>query len=978
MSVPRGPPNAPPHHHDLGTGIDDNEESQGPRKLKKRSKPDSSHATTACQPCRAAKAKCDTAPNTEGASCSRCKEKSLKCKWSESIDKRRNVDSRIYLEQVMINREQEKTIADLRKENMLLRQIVEEHNLPMQLASDHTTAQPVSDCAHSGDERRRCDCDMKRVGQGFGSTILPTPFAEAFAPGAPAVQSCQPHIPGFLHSESRVAYVNPIHELTGRETLSSTHWSDCLPSDETGRPLITREQHDDIVTKSLRFITSLTLPVIPHLFLRDLSTWTEAPRPKPRVHHYAAMLHNVLIAIGLPLAEDSYLRSRTIQESFITEAKKSLDEEERQPTLSTIQGLALLSTYYNGLGEYTKEWMCLGKATNGLQALGMHSQLPSRRVANDDYIERALVYQSVLTQHRRRQLYLGRNQALPLSEGDMKDTPTDLRLDNIDLEWTSPQGDSFTTKALLSKSFVAEVQLMSLVPGIMKVLSELDLEHWIGSKKQIHGVAVLRHFSIGEWREKLPLELRISDPANQTSPPQIFLVNLEVECLSLLLLESFYQLELYAPTPSHPIPNIQTQSRSQPSPAASSSQLHPRPKSQHVSPSIDGTLIMRREVEAYIDTLVAIANKECVKAADRALAILERYHELFGVGNSHPEIVEMVYRIGQTSLRGITTRVGAGKRIALAGERARTRVHKSIEWLKAIGKSWPSGLDAAQKLEWALEGSAVNSQVDYDVEAQHKIVPSTSSMDPVASLGINELGYLSTSGSSPPSLSQSLGASSASWPNSFAHAGTDGLMVGGSLFPNLVSDGNSTIAVVPTGNIAASAPSATTTDPHSCGLEALSATSYPAVPPTTEPFLAPTLVGGPQTNEGTSATLQPIHASSANQTFPHFSASSAPQDSWDVGGPVEYANPHGTGSEEAPTLQSLDSSAALSTTATASDLRIRSSPSTSVRFHPYALPGHYTNENQNAGGQYSTDPVYPAQFYDDGMYAWCIDPSMPS
>ncbi|KAF8313769.1 hypothetical protein DL93DRAFT_2058769 [Clavulina sp. PMI_390] len=73
------------------------------------------------------------------------------------------------------------------------------------------------------------------------------------------------------------------------------------------------------------------------------------------------MLHNFLIATALAFSDDPYLRSRSFRDKFINEGKRRLDAELENPTLSTVQSLALLSTYCSSVGEQTSGWMYFGE-----------------------------------------------------------------------------------------------------------------------------------------------------------------------------------------------------------------------------------------------------------------------------------------------------------------------------------------------------------------------------------------------------------------------------------------------------------------------------------------------------------------------------------------------------------------------------------------------------------------------------------------
>lgn len=170
-----------------------------------------------------------------------------------------------------------------------------------------------------------------------------------------------PAIEGFQHSTSRMHIIEPMHELEeGLPGRTSTKWDMFLCRDVDGSQLITRDEHDQALRLFFRFFTSWTLRVVPHFFLRDLAIATEAPDPKPEINHYNPMLHNVIVGVALAFSDNVRLRERTLRDKFIAKAKLETDSECQRPTISTVQGMALLSSYYSGMGEQTLGFMYFG------------------------------------------------------------------------------------------------------------------------------------------------------------------------------------------------------------------------------------------------------------------------------------------------------------------------------------------------------------------------------------------------------------------------------------------------------------------------------------------------------------------------------------------------------------------------------------------------------------------------------------------
>ncbi|KAF8313797.1 hypothetical protein DL93DRAFT_2167601 [Clavulina sp. PMI_390] len=666
-----------------------------------------SNAPKACESCRDRHSGCDGSPENPQLPCSTCIAGNRECTWSTTVDRRRNISKQAYQQQETLIEQHEKTIDVKSHDISYLISLLESKNIQFQLPSDATASSPTEGSQPSSFDDRKDhgddDRDMRSTSRGFGSLVLHSYIANTFGPGAQPSTPRLGHIVGYSHSTSRVSRVTPFHELTGYDTEPDPRWSTYLPHAANGDPLITRTQHDSVLNKCFLFITPLTLRVIPHLFLRDLAIWINSPHPKPSVAHYSRVLHNVILALSLAFSENPEMRTREFRNNFIVEAKKWLDHELEHPTLSTVQSLALLSTYYSSWSEHTIGWNYFGMANHVAYTLGLHVPLPPRLVGNDDYIERTWVYWSVSTHNKLWQLFVGRNQASPLGENNLKypPPPIDFRLDHQSIHWASPDGRVLSADGLLSKSFIAEVKLLDHAPSIMKAVFDDDFDDRATSIQKVHEVTkiwrvLLTSRSISAWDKALPPQLQIDDPRESTCPPHIWVMNLTCQWLKLLLLQAFYQSELRPRLLQRTPPGLESQTQSQPS-------LFHINGSQPLNHA-QSTDLKQHQDERDFQRLVALANVECVQSADHALALLAGYNKLFGLENTNITMVQIVHQIGETSLRGIIPgmRDGAGRRTIFAGEKARSRVEQCVRWLKIIGKTYPTALDAAQKLDGVL------------------------------------------------------------------------------------------------------------------------------------------------------------------------------------------------------------------------------------------------------------------------------------
>ncbi|KAF8313770.1 hypothetical protein DL93DRAFT_1117073 [Clavulina sp. PMI_390] len=193
------------------------------------------------------------------------------------------------------------------------------------------------------------------------------------------------------------------------------------------------------------------------------------------------------------------------------------------------------------------------------------------------------------------------------------------------------------------------------------------------------------------------------------------MVNLAAEWLTLLLLESFYQSEQLQRSQRQPPPAdtasppyaagaSQSQEPSQSPPNTRSSKFHHN-RQDSGSNHTPEYLQKQRDREDLFRRLCSLANTECVSRANHALALVAGYDKLFGLRNTNVTMVQIIYQVGETLLRGVVSglRTGAGERAMAAGAKAREKVHECIKWLKIVGETYKSGTDSARNLELALE-----------------------------------------------------------------------------------------------------------------------------------------------------------------------------------------------------------------------------------------------------------------------------------
>lgn len=157
-------------------------------------------------------------------------------------------------------------------------------------------------------------------------------------------------------------------------------WYRYLPGDTIS--VLSRLEHDRALVRFFSFFSNWQIRVIPHLFLRDMGCatrttshadssadasvkyqWAGASReskPSHRgkkiktLHHYSPLTHNSILSVALAYSDSEDLRSRRVREKFAQHAKRFVELECGTPTICTVQGLAILSSFHSGFGEQSE------------------------------------------------------------------------------------------------------------------------------------------------------------------------------------------------------------------------------------------------------------------------------------------------------------------------------------------------------------------------------------------------------------------------------------------------------------------------------------------------------------------------------------------------------------------------------------------------------------------------------------------------
>lgn len=127
---------------------------------------------------------------------------------------------------------------------------------------------------------------------------------------------------------------------------------------------ISYTQHIVVLDRFFRFFASWGMRASPDLFHQDLVRSVTLPpnTPAARFSYYSPFLHNIILAIALMWSDEEDLKSESTRAVFAAKADQYLSLELPRPTLATVQGLAIKSSYHSTLGDHASGWAYFGMA----------------------------------------------------------------------------------------------------------------------------------------------------------------------------------------------------------------------------------------------------------------------------------------------------------------------------------------------------------------------------------------------------------------------------------------------------------------------------------------------------------------------------------------------------------------------------------------------------------------------------------------
>jgi hypothetical protein len=165
----------------------------------------------------------------------------------------------------------------------------------------------------------------------------------------------------FAHSSHDPPMQPPATDQKNGEFMNKPHdYRRYLPNDVG----LSYAQHTIVLDRFFRFFASWGMRASPNLFQQDMIRTVMLPPhiPLARFAHYSPFLHNIMLAIALMWSDEEHLQLPSTRAIFASKAETYLSVEISRPTLATVQGLALKSSYHSTLGDHAGGWSYFGLA----------------------------------------------------------------------------------------------------------------------------------------------------------------------------------------------------------------------------------------------------------------------------------------------------------------------------------------------------------------------------------------------------------------------------------------------------------------------------------------------------------------------------------------------------------------------------------------------------------------------------------------
>ncbi|KLO08374.1 hypothetical protein SCHPADRAFT_893935 [Schizopora paradoxa] len=296
-------------------------------------------------------------------------------------------------------------------------------------------------------------------------------------------------------------------------------WATFLPPDAP----ITRLEHDQLFDRLFVFYSPWCLRVIPEFFLRDMFAYTHAQlggqaSPAPTTH-YSPFLHLCLLAVATAFSDDPEVSNINFRRRFVDAAKMLMEQECAHPSISAVQGLSMLGSYYSGLGEQTLGFVYFGMSARLSQALGLGSDcehwVEKGRIRPRDLFDRYWAFHMECAQDACWALYVGREfgipsgQSEPFSLAELADPILDT------MSWRG-QGPEAQQQCQTFTIFLWSCSLMKISRRIMSLMALLGQT---GARDQAKLLVAEIDMQLSSWRDELPPSLKLTPGSKKSSLP---------------------------------------------------------------------------------------------------------------------------------------------------------------------------------------------------------------------------------------------------------------------------------------------------------------------------------------------------------------------------------------------------------------------------------------------------------------------------
>ncbi|KAJ7764606.1 fungal-specific transcription factor domain-containing protein [Mycena maculata] len=353
------------------------------------------------------------------------------------------------------------------------------------------------------------------------------------------------------HEVSRLTYVTEKSPASYLLLLEGVEVSGASPDIDWSRYLppevkMDRKEHDKILDLSFKFFTMWALRLVPALFLKDMHRALSVPRSQPplRTQHYSPMLHNAVLSVSALFSDDPHIQDVKTRGYFTDAAKRYLEAECQKPSITLVQALAFIGTYYGNTGDRIQGDLYTGMASRlGISlGLGVDSKawVKSGLMTQDEMIDRNWAYWSIFCLDVCWALFFSRDFAGPPLDRRSVSLPfVDSESDQI--PWHYPPSNIPPQPNFLSLSFYETTSLFVIAYKIIDIVTGLNTSGGIRPELiKVDAHVTKLDLELNTWKSCLPPELNITLANRAKSTPQRLMLHLTYWWCFIVLHRPFF------------------------------------------------------------------------------------------------------------------------------------------------------------------------------------------------------------------------------------------------------------------------------------------------------------------------------------------------------------------------------------------------------------------------------------------------------